>query len=47
MAENYSLKKTIPTLGIDINITVDDMDLLIELDEAVKAIIVKHYNLTE
>lgn len=47
MTETYSLNKTIPAFEIDINITVADTQLLLELDEVIRQTIIKHYNLKE
>ena len=45
MTETYSLNKTIPSLNIDIDITVVDRQLLLELDEVIRETIIRHYNL--
>ena len=47
MTEMYSLDKTMPALGIDINISVPDKELFLKLDETIQEIIIKHYGLGE
>ena len=45
MTETYSLSKNIPMIGLDIDITVEDKNLLLELDNAIRDVVVKHYGL--
>ena len=47
MVENYSLTKSIPMLNIEINITVEDRDLLIELDDNIRGVLIEHYGLNK
>jgi len=45
MTETYSLRKNIPRIGLDIDITTEDKNLLLELDNAITDVVVKHYGL--
>lgn len=45
MTETYSLRKNIPSIGLDIDITTEDKNLLLELDNAIFDVVVKHYGL--
>ena len=45
MTETYSLRKNIPRIGLDIDITTEDKNLLLELDNAIRDVVVKHYGL--
>ena len=45
MTEEYTLRKTISTIGLDIDITTPDKELLLKLDDTIRDLIIKHYKL--
>ena len=47
MTEEYSLRKRIDGIGLDIEITTPDKELLLILDDAIREIVIKRYKLKE
>ena len=45
MTEEYTLTKRISTIGLDIDITTPDKELLLKLDDTIRDLIIKHYKL--
>ena len=47
MTENYNLRKQINGIGLDIDITTPDRELLLILDDTIRGVIIKHYGLNK
>lgn len=45
MTEEYSLRKNIPHIGLNIDITTPDKELLLKLDDTIRGVVIKHYGL--
>ena len=45
MTETYNIRKTIPGIGLDIDITTPDKELLLILDDTIREVIIKQYGL--
>ena len=46
MTEEYSLRKQIQGIGLTIEITTPDKELLLLLDNVIRETVIKKYNLT-
>lgn len=45
MTDEYNIRKKLPHIGLDIDITTPDKELLLKLDDNIRDIIIKHYKL--
>lgn len=45
MTEEYTLRKNIPHIGLNMDITTPDKELLLKLDDNIRDLIIKHYKL--
>ena len=47
MTEEYSLKKRMSSIGLDIDITTPDKELLLKLDDTIRGVVIQHYGLNK
>ena len=47
MTENYTIRKNIPTIGLDLEVTCTDRTLLLKLDDIIRQTVIDHYGLKE
>lgn len=45
MTEEYTLRKRISNIGLDIDITTPDKELLLKLDDTIRGVVIQHYGL--